>query len=90
MNVNPFDRVNLGYDGLFGPRTMFYHLEPDAGATGLVESLAVPVLDLDRATWVEEVTVGVVTLGVVWVAWKLFEVGLKDWRNGKDSQKKRQ
>ncbi|KAI9837512.1 MAG: hypothetical protein M1819_007163 [Sarea resinae] len=28
MSVNPFDRVNVGYDGLFGPRTMFYHLEP--------------------------------------------------------------
>ena len=28
MSVNPFDRVNLGYDGLFGARTMFYHLSP--------------------------------------------------------------
>ncbi|MCJ1312043.1 protease B nonderepressible form [Agyrium rufum] len=28
MNVNPFDRVSLGYDGLFGPRTMFYHFKP--------------------------------------------------------------
>jgi hypothetical protein len=26
--INPFDRVNLGYDGLFGPKTMFYHLNP--------------------------------------------------------------
>jgi|SRR5450432_4285485 len=26
--INPFDRVNLGWDGLFGPRTMFYHLSP--------------------------------------------------------------
>lgn len=26
--VNPFDRVNLGYEGLFGSRTMFYHLQP--------------------------------------------------------------
>ncbi|MCJ1337477.1 protease B nonderepressible form [Bachmanniomyces sp. S44760] len=28
MTTNPFDRVNLGYDGLFGTRTMFYHLQP--------------------------------------------------------------
>jgi PIG-X / PBN1 len=26
--VNPFDRVNLGYEGLFGGRTMFYHVDP--------------------------------------------------------------
>lgn len=26
--INPFDKVNLGYDGLFGPRTLFYHLSP--------------------------------------------------------------
>lgn len=30
--VNPFDRVNLGWDGLFGERTMFYQLE-DLGNT---------------------------------------------------------
>ncbi|KAK4961115.1 protease B nonderepressible form [Elasticomyces elasticus] len=32
MSTNPFDRVDLGYDGLFGPRTMFYHFSPSAGA----------------------------------------------------------
>ncbi|KAF2012773.1 PIG-X-domain-containing protein, partial [Aaosphaeria arxii CBS 175.79] len=26
--VNPFDRVNLGYEGLFGARTKFVHLSP--------------------------------------------------------------
>lgn len=35
MTVNPFDRVGLGYDGLFGERTMFYHLTPAPVTTGL-------------------------------------------------------
>lgn len=53
--VNPFDRVNLGYDGLFGPRTMFFHLEPKAER--LVESIKVPVLNegvmgFNRVEWV--------------------------------------
>lgn len=76
MSVNPFDRVNLGYDGLFGPRTMFYHLTPDAGGDGesLVERLAVPVLDLDRTGWVEQGTVAVVVMGALWVCWKLWGV----------------
>ncbi|KKY20608.1 putative protein pbn1 [Diplodia seriata] len=53
MSVNPFDRTNLGYEGLFGNRAMFYHVPPakdgGAGEGGLVETLKVPVLDLDRA-----------------------------------------
>lgn len=28
MAANPFDRVNLGYEGLFGPRTRFVHVPP--------------------------------------------------------------
>lgn len=43
--VNPFDRVNLGYDALFGPRTMFFHLEPSNSQTRLVEEIKVPVLN---------------------------------------------
>lgn len=35
FSINPFDRVNLGYDGLFGPRTMFYHLTPVGDMSGL-------------------------------------------------------
>jgi len=76
MSVNPFDRVNLGYDGLFGPKTMFYHLEPDPiGGNqrngSLVERLEVPVLDLAKTAWIEPGTVAVVLLGVFWVGWKL-------------------
>ncbi|KFX97403.1 hypothetical protein V490_02806 [Pseudogymnoascus sp. VKM F-3557] len=29
LTVNPFDRVNLGYEGLFGEQTLFYHLKPE-------------------------------------------------------------
>ena len=70
MNVNPFDRVNLGYDGLFGPKTMFYHLSPNNSGT-LVETLSVPVLQTQRASWIEPGTVVVVLLGFCWVLWKL-------------------
>lgn len=77
MSVNPFDRVNLGYDGLFGARTMFYHLQPAAagnGTGGLVETLRVPVLDARRTGSVEAGTVGLVLVGFLWVCWKLVEV----------------
>jgi len=79
MNVNPFDRVNLGYDGLFGPRTMFYHLQPSAAGNGsgngsLVEMISVPVLDTRRTEWVEVGTVAVMLVGFLWVCWKLVEL----------------
>ncbi|KAI9713399.1 MAG: protease B nonderepressible form, partial [Chrysothrix sp. TS-e1954] len=34
--TDPFDRAHLGYEGLFGERTVFYHLRPvvSGGATG--------------------------------------------------------
>lgn len=72
--VNPFDRVNLGYDGLFGPRTMFYHLDVAGGNKSLVETLDVPVLDTEAvgARWIESGTVLVVLLGFAWVVWKLW------------------
>ncbi|KAL8764256.1 MAG: hypothetical protein Q9184_000225 [Pyrenodesmia sp. 2 TL-2023] len=83
MNVNPFDRVNLGYESLFGPRTMFYHLQPRpaAGGASLIERVEVPVMDTDGATWVESGTVGVVMLGALWVVWKLLRVLLREWRS---------
>ena len=72
--VNPFDRVNLGYDGLFGPRTMFYHLEVQSRNGTMVEELDVPVLDRGAvgSAWVESGTVLVIMLGFVWVLWKLW------------------
>lgn len=59
MAASPFDRVNLGYEGLFGPKTMFYHVPPAAANVSsevgarLVEEIRVPVLDLDQAWYVE-------------------------------------
>lgn len=77
MSTNPFDRVNLGYESLFGQRTMFYHLQPtqstamsDSGGQ-LVENLQVPVLAQGWDGYVEAGTVGCVFLGVLWLIWKL-------------------
>ena len=100
MGINPFDRTNLGFDGLFGTNTMFYHLKPkvnvSSGATsGLVEKLPVPVLD---AGWkwmdngmVQAGTGLVVLLGWLWVVWKLFGVAVKTWKGpGVEKEKKKQ
>ena len=74
--VNPFDRVNLGFDGLYGPRTMFYHLEPSAASSDsrLVETLAVPVYDSSKlsAGTVELATMVVVAAGFFWIVAKLW------------------
>lgn len=86
--VNPFDRVNLGYDGLFGPRTMFYHLEVQSPNGPMVEELDVPVLDTAAPgfAWVESGTVLLVMLGFTWLLWKLWPAikaeigGLKSYR----------
>ncbi|KAK0710923.1 PIG-X [Lasiosphaeris hirsuta] len=72
---NPFERVNLGYDGLFGPRTVFWHIEPHAqGGERLVSTVKVPVLDLDKAGWVNVGTAVTVLLGFAWIVWKLLGV----------------
>ncbi len=74
--VNPFDRTQLGYEGLFGPRTMFYHLDPvpAEGAAGkLVERISVPVLNLEAAglSRIEILTVVTIALGFLWVLRRL-------------------
>ncbi|GAB1212139.1 protease B nonderepressible form [Aspergillus terreus] len=78
MGVNPFDRVNLGWEGLFGVRTMFYQLHPSTGRRDarLVEEIEVPVLRLTREGLfqtknIELGTVAVIGLGLLWVLWKL-------------------
>ncbi|OJJ48896.1 hypothetical protein ASPZODRAFT_139850 [Penicilliopsis zonata CBS 506.65] len=76
MGVNPFDRVDLGWDGLFAPRTTFYHLAP-GGSSGqsLVSEIPVPVLQLDAtgltSVSIELGTVLVILLGVAWVVSRL-------------------
>ncbi|KAK4190421.1 PIG-X [Podospora australis] len=76
--TNPFERVNLGYDGLFGPRTVFWHVEPAPEAGGqLINTVRVPVLSLDGAEWVNIGTAAVVLLGFGWVFWKLLTVAFR-------------
>lgn len=43
----------------------------------LVNTLQVPVLDLDASRWVEVGTAAVVVLGFVWVLWCLVSVGVR-------------
>lgn len=74
--INPFDRVNIGYDGLFGPKTMFYHLSPEGER--LTNNISVPVLDLEKSKYVEVGTAGVVLLGFLWVLWSLWGVWVKN------------
>ncbi|ROT35920.1 PIG-X-domain-containing protein [Sodiomyces alkalinus F11] len=79
---NPFDRVHLGYDALFGPRTAFWHVEPraeDAGGSGgrLMSPIRVPVLDEDDASWVRAGTAAAVVVGFAWVLWTLVAAYMK-------------
>ncbi|KAL2022565.1 hypothetical protein VTK56DRAFT_5172 [Thermocarpiscus australiensis] len=74
---HPFERANLGYDALFGPETVFWHVEPrpaEGGGPLLVSSVRVPVLDSDRAGWVNAGTAAAVLVGFAWVVWKLVGV----------------
>jgi hypothetical protein len=70
--TNPFERVNLGYDGLFGPRTVFWHVDPQLGGDELRNTITVPVLDAGKAAWVNAGTATVILLGFTWVLWKLY------------------
>jgi PIG-X / PBN1 len=81
FTINPFDRVNLGYDGLFGPRTTFHHLSPvlpevkDMGLKGEgYDVISVPVLNENYSKWVELGTAAAILLGFGWVMWKLLVV----------------
>lgn len=76
LSTNPFDRTNLGYDALFGERTIFYHVvpKPHSGPSSveLKLGLTIPVLDLNEASYIEPITVLVILLGSLWICWKLF------------------
>lgn len=82
LKGNPFDRTGLGYDALFDEGTIFHHIEPvvatsvsgkQADTEGrLALDVRVPVLDLEKAWYVESVTGLIVALGVIWVLWKSF------------------
>lgn len=85
MNTSPFDRLHLGYESLFGPRTTFYHLQPQpVNGEDLVEVVQVPVLDLNRTGSVGFGTVLVVLAGFVWIVAKLVGV----WKGGETGASK--
>jgi hypothetical protein len=101
MSANPFDRVNLGYEGIFGAKTMFYHLSPlyptnktrglGRGGGSLVKTMKVPVLDVSLGAgkssgkFVEAGTMLAVALGFWWACWCLFKALRVE--KGKDSAK---
>ncbi|KAI0396902.1 PIG-X-domain-containing protein [Xylariaceae sp. FL0594] len=81
---SPFDRVNLGYDGLFGPRTLFWHVSPrpeEAGGS-LVHQIRVPVLDSHKTAWINTSTTAVVLLGFAYILWRLATVYLRTGYGG--------
>ncbi|KAK2855507.1 hypothetical protein FQN49_005121 [Arthroderma sp. PD_2] len=81
QNINPFDRVSLGWESSFSARTAYYHLQPapssqvpEGAKNLLVETITVPVLDMGRDTQRMEIQVGTAMIiigGFMWVLWKL-------------------
>jgi len=94
MTVNPFDRVNLGYESLFGPKTMFYHLKPALPLKGnssrYVEPLSIPVLRTVTASYIEPGTILVILLGFGWVLWKLSLATFNQTRKKQANEKRSQ
>ncbi|KAI8940798.1 hypothetical protein NX059_002061 [Plenodomus lindquistii] len=86
MSANPFDRVHLGYEALFGPKTRFMHVQP-APVGALVEWIDVPVLDTRGTAWVEGGTVGVVVLAFLGLCWVLFGRGKGEERKVEGGKK---
>lgn len=80
LNKSPFDQVNLGWDGLFDPQTLFYQVHPDVPeGQGTVEDIHVPVLRvseglMDTTKRVELGTMAVIGVGFLWILWKLLGV----------------
>ncbi|GAW11152.1 hypothetical protein ANO14919_004940 [Xylariales sp. No.14919] len=92
---SPFDRANLGYDGLFGPRTLFWHVTPESeGNGGLNHQIRVPVLNSNKTRWISVGTAATVLIGFAYIVFKLASVY---WRRGyasrgpaTESEKKKQ
>lgn len=82
LHTNPFDRKYLGYDTLFGPRTLFYHLQNSGSER--YQILQAPVLDLSRSEWIEAGTAIIVLVGTAWVVWCLIRVAFH--RRGSNMQ----
>lgn len=88
---NPFDRVHLGYEGLFGPKTRFMTVQPEVkGEQELVEWIKVPVLDTRQAGWVGPGTMGAVFVAFLGLCWVLFGSGANKVGKGeKETQRKK-
>ena len=70
--TNPFTRANLGYDPYFDAHTIFHHAAPGfSSGLNLMEEIQVPVLDDMKTAWLASVTGVVVSLGLIWVSWKM-------------------
>ncbi|VBB86821.1 Putative protein similar to PBN1 of Neurospora crassa [Podospora comata] len=87
---NPFEKDKVGYDGLFGERTVFWHLNPSPADGKLVNTVKVPVLNLEKADWVGTVTGAVVVAGFAWVVIKLLGVVVMGGKNVGEDKKKKQ
>jgi hypothetical protein len=97
MIRNPFDRRDLGFDGLFPPATLYYHIPPQSPNSGkaggkLSETLVVPTLQKESAGWVAVATAVVVVVGFGWVLGRLvFGAGKETKAKAeKEKQKKKQ
>lgn len=72
---SPFDRPHVGYDALFSPETLFWHVNPKPESGNmLTNDITVPVIDLEQAAWVNLGTALAVVLGFGWVLFKLASV----------------
>lgn len=73
MSTNPFDRVNLGYDVLFGPKTMFYHIPAAPDVVSTVSQITVPILDAENGQWIKGGTLVAVVAGFAFIFWQLLQ-----------------
>ena len=71
MSTNPFDRVNLGYDGLFGPKTMFYHVPAASSVVHTVSQITVPILSSETRQWIQVGTFLAVIAGFAFICLQL-------------------
>ncbi|KAG9817105.1 PIG-X-domain-containing protein, partial [Aureobasidium melanogenum] len=78
MSVNPFDRTNIGFDGLFGPKTLFHHIGASYEAKTLMDTLEIPVLNETKTRFVEVGTGVAVLLGFLWALWCLVRPARKE------------
>ncbi|KAL2148166.1 hypothetical protein VTH82DRAFT_8031 [Thermothelomyces myriococcoides] len=84
---NPFEKARLGYDDLFEEGTVFWHVQPrpptgNVGDGWLVNEVRVPVLDVEKARWVNAGTAAAVAVGFAWIVWKLIGVYLRHGYGG--------